>query len=214
MPKISDLDLQTWNRKHIFDFFKNYENPFFNICANIDVTELLSFGKKNSLSFFQTSLFLSLKTANKIVEFRYRLDGEKVRIHPVISGGSTVLNDDETFSYCYFDYFDSFKEFSNNASTILSLSRSGKLNTQEERSDLIYYSIIPWVSFTSFTHAVSSVKGTSIPKIVFGKYFTEGKVVKMPVSVEVHHALMDGLHVGKFFNQFQNSLDNPGKYLL
>lgn len=211
---MSYLDLQNWNRKHIFDFFKNYENPFFNICANVDITELLSYGKKNSLSFFQCSLFLSLKAANEIVEFRYRIEGEKVRNYPVINGGSTVLNDDETFRFCYFDYVESFKEFSEKASTILSNAHGGKLNPQENRDDLIHYSVIPWISFTSFAHPVSGEKSHGIPKIVFGKYFNEGEFVKMPVSVEVHHALMDGFPVGKFFDLFQGNLDNPEKYLL
>jgi len=32
----------------------------------------------------------------------------------------------------------------------------------------------------------------------------------MPVSVEVHHALVDGLHVGRFHAAFQRRLDASG----
>jgi len=83
-----------------------------------------------------------------------------------------------------------------------------------ERDDLIYYSSIPWISFTSFSHASDNKSGISIPKIVFGKYFQKGNKTLMPVSVEVHHALMDGIHVGKFFNDFQFKLNNPSKFLI
>ena len=31
----------------------------------------------------------------------------------------------------------------------------------------------------------------------------------MPISVEVHHALMDGLHVGRFFSQLEEALADP-----
>jgi chloramphenicol O-acetyltransferase type A len=31
----------------------------------------------------------------------------------------------------------------------------------------------------------------------------------MPVSVEVHHALVDGIHVGRFFEIYQGYLDEP-----
>ena len=62
--------------------------------------------------------------------------------------------------------------------------------------------MIPWISFTSFTHARKPAKEDSVPKIVFGKYTKKNDSVKMPVSVEVHHSLMDGIHVGKFFEQF------------
>jgi chloramphenicol O-acetyltransferase type A len=33
----------------------------------------------------------------------------------------------------------------------------------------------------------------------------------MPVSVEVHHALVDGLHVGRFYEAFQRGLDRPAR---
>ena len=32
--------------------------------------------------------------------------------------------------------------------------------------------------------------------------------MKMPVSIEVHHALADGLHVGRYLERFQELLDD------
>jgi chloramphenicol O-acetyltransferase len=29
----------------------------------------------------------------------------------------------------------------------------------------------------------------------------------MPLSVEGHHAMMDGIHVGRFFERFQTAID-------
>jgi chloramphenicol O-acetyltransferase type A len=31
----------------------------------------------------------------------------------------------------------------------------------------------------------------------------------MPLSVQVNHALMDGIHVGRYYGQVQAYLDNP-----
>jgi chloramphenicol O-acetyltransferase type A len=87
------------------------------------------------------------------------------------------------------------------------------LEAQEQRDDLIHYSVIPWIAFTSFTHAKKYNTRDSIPKIVFGKYCDDSGVAKMPVSVEVHHALMDGIHVGEFFEIFQKHLQNPEEFL-
>jgi chloramphenicol O-acetyltransferase type A len=33
--------------------------------------------------------------------------------------------------------------------------------------------------------------------------------MKMPVSVEVHHALMDGLHAGRYFEGLENCFSSP-----
>ena len=210
-----DLDTEKWNRKELFYFFKDYDTPFFNICAEVEVTDLLAYTKENQISFFIASLYLSLKSANMIEAFRYRIRGEKVIIHDVIHAGSTVLNSDQTFSFCYFDYCPSFQPFNQEASKKLARHAEGfkSLEPEEHRDDLIHYSVIPWISFTSFSHARKHKTQDSVPKIVFGKYFDSLGIKKLPVSVEVHHALMDGIHVAKFFETCQNLLNNPQEFL-
>ncbi|MCH7676764.1 hypothetical protein IH879_17735 [candidate division KSB1 bacterium] len=49
------LDLESWNRKELFYFFREYEQPFFNICAPVDVTLLVKFTKERDISFFKAS---------------------------------------------------------------------------------------------------------------------------------------------------------------
>jgi len=210
------LDLENWNRKELFYFFREYEQPFFNICADVDVTSLVRFTKERNISFFKASLYLSLKTANEIEPFRYRIRENKVIVHEVIDGGSTVLNEDETFSFGYFDYHPNFEKFEEKATKELErlASQAKSVNPADERDDLIHYSMIPWISFTSFTHARKPAKEDSVPKIVFGKYTKKNDSVKMPVSVEVHHSLMDGIHVGKFFELFQVFVNSPEMYLM
>ncbi len=209
------LNLEDWNRRDLFYFFREYEHPFFNIAADVDVTLLVQFTKERNLSFFKASLYLSLKAANEIEPFRYRIRRDKVVVHEKIDGGSTILNDDETFSFGYFDYDPDFKEFEEKAAKELEriANKEKSLDPADERDDLIHYSMIPWISFTSFSHARQPQKGDSVPKIVFGKYARQNDLIKMPVSVEVHHSLMDGIHVGKFFELFQVYLNAPETFL-
>ena len=53
----------------------------------------------------------------------------------------------------------------------------------------------------------------SIPRIAWGKYFEENGKIKLPLSVQAHHSLVDGVHVGQYFNKVQEILDNPVRYL-
>jgi len=39
MPK--HLDLDSWPRRGLFEFFRGYQNPYFNVCSRLDVTSLL-----------------------------------------------------------------------------------------------------------------------------------------------------------------------------
>ena len=204
-----EVDISTWERRSTYEFFLDYEDPYFNIAANLDVTALYRFCKTNNVAFSLAILFESLQSANEIREFRLRMLGEKVVEFDRIEATQTILNDDETFSFCYFEFKDDIVEFDRAGK--LARDKYKKLKTfdvETDRVDLIYYSAIPWVSFTSFKHASRHNNRQTVPRMVFGKIFDEGEKKRMPFSVEVHHALVDGIHVGKLFNLFQAKLDS------
>jgi chloramphenicol O-acetyltransferase type A len=107
------LNIDEWKRKDQFYFFKDYDNPFFNICTEVDVTELHNFSKQNVFSFFLTSIYATLKAANLIEEFRYRLKDDGVIIHDQIHAGSTFLRKEDTFGFVYLNYKNTIKRKNN-----------------------------------------------------------------------------------------------------
>jgi chloramphenicol O-acetyltransferase type A len=206
------VDLEGWKRREHYRFFRGYEQPFFTLCAEVDVTGAWETCRRpGGPSFFLATLFLSLRAANGVPEMRYRLRADGVVEHQTIHGGSTVMRQDETFGFGYFDYRPRFADFAPDAGAEVERVRrdTGPLRTHRERDDLIYYSVIPWVAFTSFAHARRADPLDSVPRIVFGKAAERGGRRRMPVSVELHHALADGLHAGRFFTGFQAGLDEP-----
>lgn len=206
------LDLSRWRRRDHFSFFKDYEQPFFNVCTEVDVTGLVEFTTVERRSFFLGALYLSLRAANEAEEFRLRIRGDEVVVHPQVACGSTVLREDETFGFGYFEYEEQYSRFEERGREVLAAARApGPLDDQADRDDLIYYSVLPWFSFTSFSHARPCPTAESNPRIVFGKRTSGlGGAWCMPVSVEVHHALVDGLHVARFLERFQELLAEPG----
>ena len=200
----TELDIEKWPRKATYEFFRDYDDPFFNFAANVDITHLYRFTKENNLSISLAALFNVMAAANKIREFRIRLvDGRLVefdRVHAT----QTILNDDETFSFAYFEMQPDVFEFDKAGKVAVEkYKRLKTFDVESNRVDLIYFSVIPWVSFTSFKHATRLDGTQTVPRIVFGKIFDEGSTKKIPLSVEANHTIMDGLHVGKLFNGFQ-----------
>jgi chloramphenicol O-acetyltransferase type A len=205
----SELDIENWPRKTTYEFFKDYEDPFFNFSANVNVTRIYRFCKQNDLSFSLAALYFSLVAANEIREFRIRLVDERLVEFNLIHATQTILNDDETFSFSYFQMKDDVFEFNRAGRAAVKKYKVLKtFDVESERFDLIYYSVIPWVSFTSFKHASKLDRRQTIPRIVFGKMFGEGVRKQMPLSVEANHMIMDGVHVGKFFNRYQELIDS------
>ena len=76
--------------------------------------------------------------------------------------------------------------------------------------DIINFTSIPWVQYTGFIRTVLDGGVDNAPKLSFGKYFEDpakpGRIW-MPLSVQTHHGLMDGRHVGRFYEMLQNACD-------
>lgn len=209
------LDVTTWARRDLFEFFRGFDKPYFNICTSVDVTRLLEFLRhRPETSVTLAYHYFALRIANEIEPFRYRLREGKVLVHDVINGGTTVLQPNESFTFAYFNYEEDFEKF------ILEAQRSvkevqtvdGPFNPKEA-DDAIHFTTLPWVSFTSFSHARNWGSEDSIPKIAFGKFVKETDRVLLPISVEVHHALVDGVHVGRFLTRLEEALANPEAYI-
>jgi chloramphenicol O-acetyltransferase type A len=76
-----------------------------------------------------------------------------------------------------------------------------------QRFDLAYLSCLPWIDFTALDNALPG-PDDCIPRFSWGKFVeaSDGRW-SCPVAVQVHHALVDGLQVGQFFEAAQKSLD-------
>jgi chloramphenicol O-acetyltransferase type A len=208
------LDIETWPRRDLFEFFRGYERPHFNVCTRLDITSLVDLLRERpGTSVSVAYLYFALRVANEIEPFRYRLKEGRVIVHEVINGGTTVLLPNESFSYAYFDYHENFETFCQGAAQSIKRVQAEGLLKPTMRDDLIYFTVLPWVSFTSFAHARTPGRGESVPRIAFGKFTVENKRTLLPISVEVHHALMDGLHVGRYLNRFEEALQKPEDYL-
>lgn len=201
------LDLATWSRKELFDFFIDYSNPYFNVCARVDITNLVSFVRRRSDLRISIALhYFALRLANEIEPFRYRLKDKEVFVYDVVHGGTTVLLPNESFAYAYFEYQRDFEKFARDMRQAVDEVRNGDgILKPTMRDDVIYHTTLPWMSFTSFAHARNKGRGESIPRIVFGKFAEENSRLMLPISIEVHHALMDGIHVGRFLTRFEEA---------
>lgn len=210
LNSIERIDLSTWHRKEHFEFYKTFKQPFFNVCATVDVARTIDYCKEHQLSFFICSLFLLGYSANRIAPFRFRINGNDIEVHAEVDLSCTVLNDDESFSFCEFGVCNDFAVFYQQAERRMAQIKRGNksLAPLAVSQNKIFCSVLPWLHFTSFSHAQKFNEHDSIPRIVMGKYKKVGNELLMPVSVEVHHALVDGLHVGQYFEQLQQNFNH------
>lgn len=199
-----EINLEKWARKDHFEFFRKFDEPFFGITAEVDCTDLYSKSKREDNSFFLLYLYSCLKAANQIEAFRYRIKGEKVLLYDEIHASPTINRPDGTFGFSYMRYQERFKDFHTGAIEEIERVRSTTgLEPALSGQNVIHFSSLPWINFTSLSHARSFSFEDSCPKISIGKMTEKGGRRIMPVAVHVHHALVDGYHVGQFFQRLE-----------
>lgn len=207
---MKEIDISSWKRREHFAFFSGMSYPHFNICFNIDITEFLTAIKEMDLPFYYTMIYLSTLSANRIEEFRYRIRGDKVVLHDSLTPSFTDMDDgSDLFKMVTVDMHGSLFDF-----TVKAADKSAKQKERfvagdfAGRDDFIYYTSIPWISFTHISHTINLKRDDSVPRLAFGKYFRDGSRVLLPYSVQVNHSFADGVHVGNFMELLEAELDN------
>lgn len=203
------IDLSTWKRREHFELYRGFSNPFFSVCADVDAgptRELCD--APGGPSFFLATVFLALQAANEVEAFRTRVRGDGAWVHDEVSITPTVLRSDETFAFARFDPAPDFKTFAARCAPAVKSAKAIKpLVLTHPDDDLIYHSTLPWIRFTAFSNALNGASD-SVPRVVFGKCVKEGSTWPMPVGVEVHHAVVDGLDIARFLERFEAGLQS------
>jgi chloramphenicol O-acetyltransferase type A len=204
------IDIDTWNRKEHFNFYKQFSQPFFGLTMDIECTNCYLNSKQGGPTFFQSYLYNVIHSINQVDELKYRIINDELRHYHKINVSSTVFREDKTFGFSFIEYDKEFTHFSKNVDVEISrVKDTAGLFTSEltGRPDVIHFSALPWVSFTSIDHAFHIGSDDTCPKVsvgrikeMHGKYF-------LPISLHAHHACADGYHASLFFDLLQNRMN-------
>lgn len=214
------LDLAAWPRRSTFEYFRHFDKPYFSICTRLDVAPLEAVLRSAAPAGQGPGINLAvhhvaLRLANEQAPFRYRIDGDGVRVLAVVHGSLPVLRDDESLAFARLEYHADFAAFASAARQAIDDAREPQrtLGPFDDERDLMHFTTLPWIAFTSFEHARNWGRDDSVPKIAFGRITADGPHRWLPMALEVHHGLMDGLHVGRFVQGFEAALADPEGWL-
>lgn len=200
--------------KH-FEFFRGMNHPHFNLAANVDITALLPYVKNKGLAVTPTIVYLVARAANDIKEFRWRIRDHQIVEHDTVRPSFTVPTEEaDVFSFCTVDYNLHAPTFIQNAlAKIKEMQNAPSFEDDDKMDDYLFLSAMPWVSFTGIQHAMHYHPSDSVPRITWGKFFERDGKIWMPLSVQAHHAVIDGRHLGIYFQKIEDMAALPDKYL-
>lgn len=213
------IDLDAWPRRRHFEMFNAFDYPHFGLCANLDITGLQAAVKAQGGSLNAALTYLLAQAANRQPEFRQRIRrtpaGElQVVEHETVHPSITVLGDDDLFSFCTLTYTPAYPRFAARlAERMAAVKTQPVLEDEPGQDDLLFMTSLPWVTFTAVQHPIHMHPADSVPRIAWGKFFAAGPRLHLPLAVQAHHALLDGLHLGRFYQAAQSLADDAPAWL-
>ncbi|MBS1799922.1 MAG: chloramphenicol acetyltransferase [Acidobacteria bacterium] len=203
------IDMETWERRAVFNLFSTFAEPYHGVCLRVDCTETFRYAKQHRLSVFLSLVHRSLAAAHMVENFRTRIVDGAVWRYERINGGSAVGRANGTIGFGHYNFHDDIGEFVTEASRVVDEVKQRDDLDRYPDVNLIRYSVLPWFDFTSISHARDLSGNDSAPRITFGKITEADGRTTMPVSIHVNHALTDGLHVAQLVEHFQRLLNGP-----
>ena len=192
------IDMDSWGRREIFDFFSGMSNPFYMVTYTEDVTALRRFTKEHSLSFYYSLVYLCTRAMNSVEAFNYAIrDGEVHLLGGRMPSFTDLKPGADLFHIVTMPCGGSLEDFCREARAA-SLSQDCFIRSAAETDELIYFSCLPWVELTAMTNERNLDPDDSVPRVSWGRYVEEAGRVRLNISLELNHRLLDGLHVGRF----------------
>ena len=195
---IRDIDINTWPRREIYDFFSPISNPFYRVTFTLDVTNLYRYVKERELSFYYALVYLCTRAVNRVEAFLYTIEDGKVRMYDKRQPSFTDLEKgSELFRVVFVPCEGSLDDFCR-AAKAKSESQHFFFDPAAETNDLIYFSCLPWMDVTGLTNERNLDPDDSIPRIAWGKYIDVNGRKQLHISLEINHRFIDGVHLGRF----------------
>lgn len=216
--KFNQIDVDKWNRKEYYIHYMNELRCTYSLTVNIDITGLRAIVKEMGKRIYPVQIYMIATVVNQYQEFRMDTNSYgKLGYWDEVNPSYTVFNkNSETFSSIWTNYNRVFSRFYDSCiEDIDKYSQSTSLKPkQNEPSNIFTISVLPWVNFTGFNINVFNEGQYLLPIFTIGKFIETENSVLMPLSIQVHHAICDGIHLGKFVELLQNLSSNHKEWLL
>lgn len=198
------FDYNTWPRREIYEFFSGVSQPFYSVTFRVDVTRVYEYVKARGLSFYYALTWLVTRAVNRVPEFLLTIRGGQVQL---LSRREPSFTDIRPGSDCFYMVTmtagDDLDEFCR-AAKRRSAAQDYFMNPDDESDELIYISCAPWIDITGLTNERDFDRDDAVPRIAWGRYTEENGRLRLGMSLELNHRLIDGVHIG----QFADALDD------
>lgn len=201
------IDMDNNPRKAHFEYFNAMASPYIGLTAQTDITLLYDTVKAEKLPMFLSMLYAVTVAANSVPELRRRVADGSVIEYERCRPSFTLALDNDTYCYCTVNApaqdLHSFIAEGKREQELAKVAQN--LSDGEDDGDLLFISCLPWMNYSGFVQPTPSPADYN-PRITWGKIYEQNGCMLMPLTLLANHALVDGLHVSRFYEAFERCL--------
>ena len=201
------IDLQTYARRKHFEYFCSLQYPYVGVTQEVDVTEMAQYCKTRRWSFYLAFLHAAALAADGVREFRQRIHNGGIVEYDECPTSHIELLENDTYCYCTLRHHMPMEEYIPYALAAREACRRGGSIEEDEAVESMYFiSTLPWLHYSALIQPVAGAEESN-PRITWGKYQegSDGRKT-LPVTVLAHHALVDGIHIAKFYQNLERQM--------
>lgn len=218
MSQWKEIEFSTWKRREYFYYFTKMNPTAYSVTVQIEVTKLYSFIKKQDWLFFPSYLFIVTRLLTEYPEFKVGKVEDKLVEYEVLHPSYSLFHEEDqsismmwtTFQSNFSDFYQSYlndkEDYQDKYGTVV--------KKQPAPANTYMIGMIPWLEFTNYTPLPLEGLSSFFPVIQGGKMSEKNGKRYLPISFTIHHAVADGYHVSKFFNELQEAFNEPQKWLI
>lgn len=215
MCNFTSVDMETWHRTNLYHHYTEvWQTCLMTFNIRLDVTNTVKYVRNRGTKLAPALYYLAARTLCEQSNFRMGYDegrlgfwDELCPLYPVMNMYKDITFHSAKWSDNYREYYYNYvEEKEQNAGCVKAVCESLPKN-------YVLMSILPFMDFESCSFSLKNPKGYLSPTIFFGKYEIKDGTVTMPLSFTFNHAVADGYHAQKFFEDFQKKLAVPENYL-
>ena len=205
--KYSTIDLNTYPRKAHFDYFRSLQNPMLGLTVEVDVTALRDFCKREGCSFYLAFMRCAARAANGVPQLRQRIRDGAIVEYDACGTSHVELRADGTYGYCTLYHDRPLRQYLEFAESERTRCReNASIEEDDDVEGLYFITALPWLHYTQLVQPTAG-GDESNPRISWGKYARDHRDrLMMPVTLLAHHALVDGLHAARFYENLDTEM--------
>ena len=180
--------------------------PMVTLTKTFDVTPLCKMSKRKGLKFNKLLCWCMGRAASRIDEFYLLPKDGKLYKFDRLAINVIVDNAKGGISTCDVPYSDDFQQFSRDYDTITLKCSTTCQEIADDEAMILGTSAVTGTELDSLVNQYSGIYNN--PFLAWGRYRKHWFSVKLPISMQFHHAQMDGGHAARFLESLQHTIND------